>query len=188
VIDSLESDKDVRQRAKLARGQPHVPDHPPAGHTKPQTAIPVPEEGAVFSGDNIFVKCKTFIQEADPWEWLEALQALAALDVEVIVPGHGDLTLRAESKSWEIERGTGLEPTTDCLEARLSRVTPGPRDRLFELQAGRRGFCPREKEILASLESVSKLNTSAKSPIVCQTNSIDRFDPLTQENETERPR
>ncbi len=60
------------------------------GHTKPQTAILVPEEGVVFTGDNIFFKCKTFIQEADPWEWLEALRAIEAMDVDVIVPGHGE--------------------------------------------------------------------------------------------------
>jgi cyclase len=60
------------------------------GHTKPQTSVYVPEEGVVFTGDNIFHKCKTFIQEADPWEWLEALDRIAALDVEVIVPGHGE--------------------------------------------------------------------------------------------------
>jgi cyclase len=60
------------------------------GHTKPQTAILVPEEGVVFTGDNIFFKCKTFIQEADPWEWLEALRDLERMDVDAIVPGHGE--------------------------------------------------------------------------------------------------
>lgn len=60
------------------------------GHTAPQTAIHIPEEGVVFTGDNIFSRCKTFIQEADPWEWLAALDRIAALDVEVIVPGHGE--------------------------------------------------------------------------------------------------
>ncbi|HEU0073750.1 MAG TPA: MBL fold metallo-hydrolase [Dehalococcoidia bacterium] len=60
------------------------------GHTKPQTAILVPEEGVVFTGDNIFYKCKTFIQEADPWEWLDALKAMEAMDVDVIAPGHGE--------------------------------------------------------------------------------------------------
>jgi glyoxylase-like metal-dependent hydrolase (beta-lactamase superfamily II) len=60
------------------------------GHTAPQTAILVPEEGVVFTGDNVFFKCKTFIQEADPWEWLDALRALEQMDVDVIVPGHGE--------------------------------------------------------------------------------------------------
>ncbi|MDE3077760.1 MAG: MBL fold metallo-hydrolase, partial [Chloroflexota bacterium] len=30
------------------------------GHTSPQTSVFVPEEGIVFTGDNIFHKCKTF--------------------------------------------------------------------------------------------------------------------------------
>jgi cyclase len=62
--------------------------HP--GHTPPQTSVYVPAEGVVFTGDNVFYHCKTFVQEADPWEWLSALEAIGALDVETIVPGHGE--------------------------------------------------------------------------------------------------
>lgn len=60
------------------------------GHTRPQTSIHVPEEGVVFTGDNVFRGCRTFIQEADPWEWLEALDRIGDLDADVIVPGHGE--------------------------------------------------------------------------------------------------
>jgi glyoxylase-like metal-dependent hydrolase (beta-lactamase superfamily II) len=62
--------------------------HP--GHTPPQTSVYAPERGVVFTGDNVFYKCKTFVQEADPWEWLAALESIRALDVETIVPGHGE--------------------------------------------------------------------------------------------------
>jgi glyoxylase-like metal-dependent hydrolase (beta-lactamase superfamily II) len=60
------------------------------GHTRPQTAVHVPEEGVVFTGDNVFHQCKTFIQEGDPWDWLAALDRIERLDVDVIVPGHGE--------------------------------------------------------------------------------------------------
>jgi cyclase len=63
----------------------HIP-----GHTAPQTAIHLPEEGVLFTGDNIFHRVKTFIQEADPWEWLAALRRIGEIDAEVIVPGHGE--------------------------------------------------------------------------------------------------
>lgn len=63
----------------------HIP-----GHTAPQTAVYLPEEGVVFTGDNIFNRVKTFIQEADPWEWLAALRRIGELDAAVIVPGHGE--------------------------------------------------------------------------------------------------
>ena len=60
------------------------------GHTAPQTSVVLPNEGVVFTGDNIFHRCRTFIQEGDPWEWLAALENIRALDVETIVPGHGE--------------------------------------------------------------------------------------------------
>jgi cyclase len=66
----------------------HLLHHP--GHTPPQTSVFLPREGVVFTGDNVFHKCKTFVQEADPWEWLAALDAIRGLDVETIVPGHGE--------------------------------------------------------------------------------------------------
>ena len=62
--------------------------HP--GHTPPQTSVFLAQEGVVFTGDNIFYHCKSFVQEADPWEWLRALDLIGALDVETIVPGHGE--------------------------------------------------------------------------------------------------
>jgi cyclase len=60
------------------------------GHTAEQTAVHVPEERVLFTGDNIFCRSKTFIQEADPWDWLAALDWIEGLDVDVIVPGHGE--------------------------------------------------------------------------------------------------
>jgi glyoxylase-like metal-dependent hydrolase (beta-lactamase superfamily II) len=68
------------------------------GHTAPQTSVLVPEEGVVFTGDNVFYKCRTWLQECDPWEWLAALDSIAALDVETIVPGHGDPCTKAYLK------------------------------------------------------------------------------------------
>ena len=62
--------------------------HP--GHTAPQTTVYLPEEGVAIIGDNVFCGCMTFIQEGDPWEWLASLKKIAALDVETIIPGHGE--------------------------------------------------------------------------------------------------
>jgi glyoxylase-like metal-dependent hydrolase (beta-lactamase superfamily II) len=60
------------------------------GHTLPQTSVYIPQEGVVFTGDNVFQKTRTWIQEGNPWQWLEALESIRALDVETIVPGHGE--------------------------------------------------------------------------------------------------
>jgi cyclase len=59
------------------------------GHTAYQAAICIKEEGVVFTSDNIFCKCHTWLQEAHPDLWLESLDALRKLPEEVLVPGHG---------------------------------------------------------------------------------------------------
>ncbi|MGW0704454.1 MBL fold metallo-hydrolase [Streptomyces sp. NPDC002643] len=61
------------------------------GHTAEQTHVHLPEEGVLFTGDNVFCRTKTFIQEGSPWEWLAALDWIDRLEnVDVIVPGHGE--------------------------------------------------------------------------------------------------
>ena len=84
----------------------HVGDHTfrmihMPGHTLYQAAILIKEEGVVFTSDNIFYKVQTFIQEANPDQWLQALETLRGLDEEVFVPGHGAVC----DKSYLDEQG-----------------------------------------------------------------------------------
>ena len=59
------------------------------GHTASETAVHIPEERLLFTGDNIFYRTQPFFHEADPFAWLESLKKLGAYDVHIIVPGHG---------------------------------------------------------------------------------------------------
>jgi len=61
------------------------------GHTAGMTAVFIPEERVVFTGDNVFCKVQTFLHQAYPDQWLQSLRKIEALDVDVIVPGHGGL-------------------------------------------------------------------------------------------------
>jgi len=61
------------------------------GHTASQTAVFVPQERVVFTGDNIFYKLPAFLHEALPNEWLNSLESLKQLDADLIVPGHGEV-------------------------------------------------------------------------------------------------
>ena len=72
----------------------HVGDHTfemvhMPGHTMSQAAISIKEEGVVFTSDNIFCKVQTWLHEANPDLWLNALESLRRLDEEIFVPGHG---------------------------------------------------------------------------------------------------
>ena len=91
------------------------------GHTAPQTSVHVPEEGVVFTGDNVFYKCRSWLQECDPWEWLTALKSIEALDVETIIPGHGDPCTKAYLK----EQGQIVENWVGYIERFVDRgLTP----------------------------------------------------------------
>ena len=62
------------------------------GHTPGQTAVYMPEERVVFTGDTIFSGCQTWLMTSDIDLWLTSLDRIAALDVDTIVPGHGPVT------------------------------------------------------------------------------------------------
>lgn len=61
------------------------------GHTASETAVVIPEENAVFTGDNIFCNLPVFMHEAFPAKWLESLEKLKELDAEIYIPGHGEV-------------------------------------------------------------------------------------------------
>lgn len=62
----------------------HVP-----GHTAGQLAVHVPEERVVFASDTVFSHCQTWLMVSDVALWLAALDRIAELDVDKIIPGHG---------------------------------------------------------------------------------------------------
>jgi cyclase len=61
------------------------------GHTPFQLAVYVPEEKVIFTADNITYKVPVYLQNAEPFAWIESLQKLAKLDAAFIVPGHGEI-------------------------------------------------------------------------------------------------
>ena len=53
------------------------------GHTRGQIAVHVPEERVVFTGDTIFHDCQTWLMESDVPGWLDALERVRSLDVDL---------------------------------------------------------------------------------------------------------
>jgi cyclase len=65
------------------------------GHTPGQVAVHVPEEGVVFTGDTVFSQCQTWLMTSDVDQWIAALDRIAGLDVDHVLPGHGPVTTLA---------------------------------------------------------------------------------------------
>jgi cyclase len=62
------------------------------GHTPGQLAVHVPEERVVFTGDTVFSEVQTWLMTSEIDGWLAALDRIAALDVDRVIPGHGPVT------------------------------------------------------------------------------------------------
>jgi cyclase len=89
----------------------HVGDHTfrilhTPGHTPGQVAVHVPEERVVFTGDTIFNGCQTWLMTSNVDQWLAALDRIAELDVDRVVPGHGPVTDR---RAFAAQRSVLLE-------------------------------------------------------------------------------
>jgi cyclase len=61
------------------------------GHTPYSLAVYVTEERIVFTSDNVNLGMPVF-RDSIPDKWLETLQLLEELDVDKVVPGHGEVT------------------------------------------------------------------------------------------------
>ena len=61
------------------------------GHTPGQSCVYIPERKVLFTGDNVFHRVQTFLHDSSPHEWLSSLERMKEMDVEIIVPGHGEI-------------------------------------------------------------------------------------------------
>jgi len=84
------------------------------GHTPGQVAVYVPDERVVFTGDTVFSECQTWLMTSDIDQWVGALDVIAGLDVDTVVPGHGPVTTPAYLAK---QRSVLLEWTSAVAEA-----------------------------------------------------------------------
>ena len=87
------------------------------GHTPYQAAVVVEPDGVVFTSDNIFCQCHTWLQEADPARWLEALESLRGLREDTFVPGHGPVC----DKRYLTEQGAFISEWVDYVRGAVGR-------------------------------------------------------------------
>jgi cyclase len=61
------------------------------GHTPYQVAVYIPEEKVIFTGDNVTNGTQPSLTQCCPMEWIESLQKIESMDIEIVVPGHGSI-------------------------------------------------------------------------------------------------
>lgn len=61
------------------------------GHTPHEVVVYIPQEKVLFTGDNMFYNHQPFLHECVPFPWLESLEKMEKMDVNYIIPGHGEV-------------------------------------------------------------------------------------------------
>lgn len=96
------------------------------GHLPHSVMVRIPQAGAIFAGDNFVNGLYPWFQECMVLSWLETLKEIKQMDIDTIVPGHGDVCTKEAVAQLEgyinqvieevrtaIERGWSREETAD---------------------------------------------------------------------------
>lgn len=66
------------------------------GHTEGHIGVYIPQEKVFFTGDNFCNGTQPSLAHSFPLEWVESLKQIEAMDIDVVVPGHGEICNRQE--------------------------------------------------------------------------------------------
>jgi glyoxylase-like metal-dependent hydrolase (beta-lactamase superfamily II) len=61
-------------------------------HTQGDTLVHVPQDRVVYTGDILFIEGTPVIWAGPVRRWIDACNRILAMDVDVVVPGHGPIT------------------------------------------------------------------------------------------------
>lgn len=70
-------------------------------HTAGSLIVSVPSRKLVFAGDVLFTDFHPFLAEGDFGGWQKSLAALLAMDINVIIPGHGPLSTKKDLRDMK---------------------------------------------------------------------------------------
>ncbi len=75
--------------------------HVSPSHTEGSVIVYLPAKKLLFSGDIIFTDFHPFLADGDIPGWTKTLDAILAMDVERIVPGHGPLSTKTDVREMK---------------------------------------------------------------------------------------
>jgi len=91
-------------------------------HTRGDTLVHLPAERVLFSGDILFSQAHPIAWAGPVSNWIAACERILAMDVEVIVPGHGPLAGQAEVRELKAYFEYLYEQARDCHERGLTAL------------------------------------------------------------------
>lgn len=79
------------ENLKLYVGEHTVELYHLPGHTENHIGAYIPQEKIFFTGDNFCNRTQPSLAHCMPLEWIASLKRIEAMDIDVVVPGHGEM-------------------------------------------------------------------------------------------------
>lgn len=70
------------------------------GHTPSHIGVYIPQERVFFAGDNFTCRTQPSLAYCRPLAWVESLREIELLDIDVMVPGHGEVCDKSEVRRF----------------------------------------------------------------------------------------
>lgn len=102
-------------------------------HTEGSLIVYLPAEKVLFSGDVLFTDFHPFLADGDLGGWIKTLDAILAMNVEKVVPGHGPLSTKKDVKEMReyitlfdatAKNAAAKGESAEAIAAELKRVLP----------------------------------------------------------------
>ena len=61
------------------------------GHTAGHIGVYIPREKVFFAGDNFTNRVQPLLSNCLPFDWIETLKRIEAMEIDYVVPGHGEV-------------------------------------------------------------------------------------------------
>ena len=91
-------------------------------HTRGDVLVHSVSDRVVFTGDILFIEGTPILWEGPIGNWIRACERIEAMDVDVVVPGHGPITGPAGARAvahaddpYTVPRARALRPDADDL-------------------------------------------------------------------------
>jgi glyoxylase-like metal-dependent hydrolase (beta-lactamase superfamily II) len=86
------------------------------GHTESDIILYLPKEKIVFTGDLVFNDCHPYMGQGNPEKWVEYLNFIKTLEIEYVIPGHGEI-----GNKEELDEMVGYIQTLDQLVTQMHK-------------------------------------------------------------------
>jgi glyoxylase-like metal-dependent hydrolase (beta-lactamase superfamily II) len=91
------------------------------GHTQSQIGVYIPQEKVFFAGDNVTVGTQPSLANCLPLEWVKSMEKIEAVDIDVVVPGHGTVSDRSGVRECHLFLQRCIDMVTEAIERGMSK-------------------------------------------------------------------